>query len=363
MDFRSTRHSDCKDVPTAERETGSSLKVISKAERAKGQNTVRVKRVKIMAYRLRRKKSVQKSIQKIAREQIDRAIAEINDPQLDRHAAVHQVRKRCKKIRGLVRLVRPQFEGVYDCENAWYRDAARDLSYVRDAQSIVETFDKLMGHFEDQIDREAFSPIRQQLTERRTKVAEDEVGLHERLDEFLDRMHRGRERIAGWQLRDDGFDAVSGGLTKTYARGRAAMKKAYDRPSTESFHEWRKRAKYHWHHMRLLRRVWEEAMRARRNAADLLSDYLGDDHDLSVLRETLADRPDQFGGKNTIQAAIGLIDRRQVELRTKAKTLGERLFAERPKRFAARLHRYWQAWRNEVEAEPQATHEPDLVTV
>jgi hypothetical protein len=82
-----------------------------------------------------------------------------------------------------------------------------------------------------------------------------------------------------------------------------------------------------------------------------------------VLRETLLDRPDQFGGKGTIQAAIGLINRRQVELRTKAKTLGERIFTEKPKRFAARLRSYWDAWRREIKSDPQRTHEPELVTV
>jgi CHAD domain-containing protein len=259
-------------------------------------------------------------------------------------------------------LVRPQFEVTYVHENAWYRDSAQRLSYVRDAQSIIETFDKLMDHFQDQIDRDGLSPVRQQLTERREQVVADEVGLRERLDEFLNRMQEGRERVAAWQLADDGFDAAGGGLRKTYARGRSAMDSAYRNPKAESSHEWRKRAKYHWYHMRLLCPVWQEPMKARRDEADLLADYLGDDHDLAVLRETLIDRPDRFGGEGAIQAVTGLIGRRQVELRTKAKTLGERLFAEKPKRFARRLGTYWQAWRSEVETQSRVIHEPELVT-
>lgn len=38
-------------------------------------------------------------IRRMAREQIDRALEEISDSSLDRHDTVHQVRKRCKKIR------------------------------------------------------------------------------------------------------------------------------------------------------------------------------------------------------------------------------------------------------------------------
>jgi CHAD domain-containing protein len=316
-----------------------------------------------MTFRIKGGESVEQGVQRIAREQIDKSTGETRDQDLDRHEAVHQVRKRCKKIRGLIRLVRPQFEDTYVRENAWYRDSARRLSYVRDAQSIIETFDKLVEHYEDKIDRDAFVSIRLQLTKRRNKVAEDEVGLREQLAEFLDRMNEGRERVAAWSLHDDGFDAIKGGLMKTYARGRAAMVMAYAKPSTESFHEWRKRAKYHWYHMRLISAIWEKPMNARRDEADLVSDYLGDDHDLSILRQTLLRRPDQFGGEDLIQAMIGLIAQRQVELRTRAKSLGARIFAERPKLLAERLGRYWQVWAGEGEVDPQATHTPKLITV
>ena len=57
-----------------------------------------------MGYRIRQKESVQDAIQRIATEQIDKAIAEIEDAARDRHEVIHQVRKRCKKLQALVRL-------------------------------------------------------------------------------------------------------------------------------------------------------------------------------------------------------------------------------------------------------------------
>lgn len=296
-----------------------------------------------MAFRLLADESVEAAIQRIAREQIDNAIDEITDEELDLHEVIHQVRKRCKKIRGLIRLVRPQCEDTYERENAWYRDAARQLSDVRNTQSIIETFDKLMDHFKDPIDRKAFSLVRQHLTDRRKQVAEDEGGLRERLDAFLERMYEGRDRVAAWQLGEKGFNAVQGGLTKTYARGCTAMSQAYQNPSSETFHEWRKRVKYHGYHMRLLRPIWSGPMQARRDEVDVLSTALGDDHDLSILRETLLESPVDCGGEEMIQALLGLITQRQVELRAQAKRLGRRLYAEQPKRFAKRLHDYWHA--------------------
>ncbi len=191
-----------------------------------------------MSYRIKQKESMEESVQRIAREQTNKAIAELDDGNLDAHAAVHQVRKRCKKIRGLIRLVRPEFK-VYSLENAWYRDSARPLSYVRDAQSIIDTLDKLLDHFTDELDRPAFSPVRRRLTERRKEIMQDEVALHERLAEFSDRMREGRERVAAWRLQEVGFEAVEEGIAKTYRRGRDAMQTAFQKPRSARFHEWR----------------------------------------------------------------------------------------------------------------------------
>lgn len=315
-----------------------------------------------MAFRILVDESMEEAVQRVAREQIDKAMDEINDAELDRHTVVHQVRKRCKKIRALLRLVRPRFENHFDRENAWYRDAARPLSDVRDAQSVLDTFDKLMKHFQDQIDREAFASVRQQLTDRRQQVTEDEGHLNKRLAEFLERMEEGRDRVAAWQLDNKGFKAMQGGLIKTYARGRTAMTRAYRDPSTENFHEWRKRVKYHWHHMRLLQPVWPGPIKARCDEADELSDVLGDDHNLAILRDTLLQGTIDVGGEETGQALLGLITQRQIELRAKGRQLGARLYAEPPKPFVKRLRSYWQAWQSDVATEPQTSQAPAQVT-
>ena len=309
-----------------------------------------------MAFHILADESIEEAVQRVAREQIDKAMDEINDPELDRHKVVHQVRKRCKKMRGLIRLVRPLLKNQYDLENAWYRDAARPLSYVRDAQSILGALDKLIEHFQDQIDGEAFAAVRQQLTDRRQQVTKDEGNLNKRLEEFLERMEEGRDRVAAWRLDKKGFKAIQGGLIKTYARGRTAMTQAYRHPSPETFHEWRKRVKYHWYHMRLLHPIWPGPIKMRCDEADELSDVLGDDHDLVVLRDTLLQGSIDVGGDETGQALLGLITQRQIELRAKAKRLGARLYAEPPKQFVKRLRSYWRAWQSDAETEPQTIH-------
>lgn len=210
-----------------------------------------------MSYHLYRKKTVRAGIVKIAKSQIDKAIEEIDDEELDRHEVVHQVRKRCKKLRGLIRLIRPIFP-EYKTENAFFRDAAGELSSVRDAQSVIECFNDLTEYYQDGTGNVSFEPIRRQLIERREEVVDDAVELEEKLKKFRVRMIEARGRVKKWKIGKEGFDAIADGFIKTYKRGRKAFPKAYEKPSTENFHEWRKRVKYHWYHCRLLRRIWPD---------------------------------------------------------------------------------------------------------
>jgi len=308
-----------------------------------------------MAYYFKLDESVEDAVIRVAREQIGKAIDEIEDAGLDRHETVHQVRKRCKKLRGLIRVVRPALGKTYRQENACFRDAARSLSYVRDAQSLLECLDDLTDHFADELGPGFASGVRDRLVERRRRVADDEVGLDERLDRFLVTMQESYYRVGGWELSEAGFDAVAGGLGKTYKRGRKAMRKACDKPRAERFHEWRKRTKYHWYHLRLLRPLWQPVVKKLCSEADDLSDLLGDEHDLAVLRDTLLDDPAAFGDKTELEPLLGVIGRRRLELQQQAQLLGARVFAEAPDALTERLGAYWSAWQLERKVEPGIT--------
>ena len=111
-------------------------------------------------------------------------------------------------------------------------------------------------------------------------------------------------RVADWRLNVDGFDGIEGGLVATYRQARKTMTAAYDDPTAENFHEWRKQAKYHSYHMRLLRELWKRVMCSLEKEADELSDLLGDDHNLDVLHKTLLKSPNKYGKKRDIRCCL-----------------------------------------------------------
>ena len=316
-----------------------------------------------MSFALMAKETVEEGIKRIVNEEIAQGIKDIDNRQLKRSEAIHEVRKHCKKIRGALRLARCQFEDTYQFENVWFRDTAKGLAELWDGEALMESYDGMIDKFEDQIDRRAFASVRRALTLRRNKIIRETGDLSQKLKALRGRMRKAGRRVAAWKLKDNEFDGIEGGFLATYRRARRAMTMAYHVPSAENFHEWRKQVKYNDYHMRLLGELWKPFMQSLAQETDDLSDLLGDDHNLDVLHKALLKSPKKYGKKRDIQVLLGLIDRRSAELRAEAKTIGARIFAEKSKAFGCRFRVYWEVWRSEVELpSKKLSEEPAVVT-
>jgi CHAD domain-containing protein len=150
-------------------------------------------------------------------------------------------------------------------------------------------------------------------------------------------------------LDDDGFDALALGLETSFARARKAMRAARKDPSADVFHEWRKRAKDHWYHSRLLSPIWPDLLDTHVKIAEDLGELLGLHHDLSVFREATQDA----AGGDGDAAAIFLDElarRREAEVAAECFAIGARLLAEEPAALSRRWRAYWKCWRAEQRA-------------
>ena len=285
--------------------------------------------------------SLTTALRRVALDQIDTALDEAADGEISEAERIHQLRKRCKKLRGLIRLVRPGFDD-YARENTAFQDIAHRLADVRDARALVETCDALKAQFEGQLYANAFSTIRAHF-EKRAKKVESAPDLGKRLGEAADDLRAARERACTWTIDPDGAKSIKGGINKTYGRGCVAMKAARKTPTGENLHEWRKRAKYHWYHLRLLKNTSPVA-KAEVGPASELADLLGDHHDIHVMGEAL-EAAGEIADPDAMAAFCGLMRARQDMLEAQAFRLGRAVFAEPPKVAADRLATYWSIWR------------------
>jgi len=296
-----------------------------------------------MSYQIQPGEDPETGLRRIAGGEIARARAELEETS-DPHEAVHEVRKRCKRLRGLLRLHRPALPR-YAAENAAIRDTARLLSELRDATSLLETVDALAERYPDELGAARHHAIRSALEARRERVSREQ-GLEARLDAVRERLSALDDRARVWTLAQP--DGGTGGLERVYRRARKGMHRAGRDPSTANLHEWRKRAKYYRYQLRILRPLWPGLLRALHADARLLGDRLGDDHDLAVLEEGLR-RDDTGLAAGDRALLLRLVPRRRQELQAWARPVGLRLLALAPKRHGRRIRRAWRAWEHEQE--------------
>ncbi len=96
-----------------------------------------------------------------------------------------------------------------------------------------------------------------------------------------------------------------------------------------------------------MRAIWSGPVSAHRDAADRLSDVLGDHHNLAVFTPTVLDASDVFAEREEREIFVGLIEQRQFALADDAFDIGLRVFAEKSSALSARWKTYWQVWRAE----------------
>lgn len=298
-----------------------------------------------MAFRFRRRENIEKGLRRIAAEQLDRAVAELTDANLDHHKRVHQVRKRFKKLRGLARLVRPGLGDQYGEINTWFRDRARSLSRMRDAETLVTTATKLEEDADGERAQAVLTDVRTTLTLRRDELAGQWQGLETELATLEAELRELRRNLGNWRLEGKGEKALFGGFHKTFKRGRKAMERALSHPADDAWHQWRKRMKYHWYHTRLLSGCWRPVMETRARELSHLADLLGDDHDLAVLTAFTAGHGELFD-TDAPDLVADLARQRRARLQKRAQDLGRRLCAEKPDALVKRVQRYWHIWRD-----------------
>ena len=298
-----------------------------------------------VAYRLERGESVIAGLKRVVRDEIGSAATQLADDRASRDEAIHEARKSIKKVRAVLRLVSAELGEAYPNENARLRDIARKLSEFRDAFVIIETFDDLKKKYRVET-RNRLRSIRAGLTRKRNAAEKKEtVGIV--LDHAAAALAQTATRVEAWPLETDGFSALRPGLAKTYRAGRSALVRVREDPCPDNYHDLRKRVKDHWYDMRLLESLWTEMMSAYEKSLKDLETWLGNDHNLAVLREKIAAEPAFYGEQNDIDLILDLIDRYQHELREQSLALAERIYEEKPRAFISRMEHLWDTWRQE----------------
>jgi CHAD domain-containing protein len=233
-----------------------------------------------MSYRIRPGKPLTGEVVRVARIQYTGAIGMLRDQPRGPHEAIHDARKRFKRLRGLFRLVRTAAPKFCARENARVRDIAAGLSTVRDATALVEAMDHLLASDAASSHVPALAAIRDRLAGRRDRIATAETDLEARIAVAIAGCEDGIAALSVLKLpkgKARAIEVLAGGFAGNYGRAVRALEAATASGHAEGWHDLRKRVKYHRMHVQLMNPAWPGDMAMRAEIADLAGEALGDD--------------------------------------------------------------------------------------
>ena len=240
--------------------------------------------------------------------------------------AIHNVRKRFKRVRAVLRLVRGELgNGLYRKENGSLRarrprfpTLAMPASWLMPWRSC----DVAMATSR----RPLSTPVTlfQGAAARYPRRLARNV---EAMDELREAIERGRSRATEWPLPRDGRRAVRRGLRRSCKAGAKSLEDAEKETTSENLHECRKQAKYLYHQVQLLQPVASPDLIRLGEQLHELEEKLGDDHDLGMLRVEVA--ACVAGGLPDVnERVLALIDEWRKELQTDCLQLAQKIYRD-----------------------------------
>ena len=262
--------------------------------------------------RIRRSGSIDDELRRIARAEIDFALAYTRCADRKPARAVHQCRKAIKRLRALVRLGRGADKPGACRIDRRLRNTGRLLAAARDAEVVHRTATDLTTS-------DAHSnPIR---IEPRTAEAIPDADVlrqvRKRLGEAAPEVD---EYFAGARSRE----SLSASIGKACRKVVRLMERFRERPTQGRAHDWRKGVQRYANQLAVMADLWPERADAELDLLDKLAKCLGEYNDLTILRSSL-EHGHVGVDAGSRSALLDLARKRQHSLRERALDLGESL--------------------------------------
>lgn len=296
-----------------------------------------------MPYRIRPDRDLATELRSVARHQLDQAVDMLQTRPEGLHEAIHEARKKFKRVRNLFRLVAAADKAFFKAENKRLGDAARSLSRIRDATALMETVTHLRA-FANEEEAETLDATRTVLELRRDDIAANETDLEDKVAGVIAECRATIEALDALNLPSKPGPAgrlIAKGWLKCLKRAQTALEDCQGEGHGEAFHDVRKAAQAYWMNLSLLHDLWPSAFAAKRRDAKHLVDLLGHEHDLTVLTELFDTEPDLFGNGEDQSFLLAIIIRRQQALRREALALATEVFADPGKDEAGIIETLW----------------------
>lgn len=299
-------------------------------------------KVNAMSFKLMPQDPLGETLRNIIEYQVSKMIHGLSDESISKRDGIHEMRRRSKKIRALLRLVQDNISSdVYRQENKCFSALSRTFNDVRDAEVLLETFAKVKEHLG--LERkgclgEIEEALGKNLNEERHKQLDENQGING----VVMGLQQALSRLNDWEIEGQGWSVLGAGILKTYGQGQVHLSQALALPSMTRIHEWRKKVRYLGFQLKLLQFLHPQVKKKFSQFAALGS-LLGYHHDLAVLRETLLKNALGLKDSHSTSVLVDHMDMLSRGIEREVFVLGTHLFIKKPEKFEQSIKKYWES--------------------
>ena len=294
-----------------------------------------------MSYQLRRDEKVGRGLQRIARQQIEAALAIVKGEKEPSDTPVHETRKHLKKARAILRLVCNEIgRGVFKAQDHCLRDVGRLISEIRDAEVRLQTARELRQKIGGR-KRPGYEAVEETLTLELENVIAAFAEWQMQAVPMLEGVWKG---IQEWPVDDFDFKHLRRRIQASYKCGRKALAKARKDKTTEAFHLFRKEAKQLDYQLRILAPSNSVVVKKLEAELRTIGELLGRAHDLSFLSLRLGEGFEDAAEPAGREELLAFIEGSEKELQDDAADLAEHFYAKRPRDFGDQIAAWLHNW-------------------
>lgn len=250
---------------------------------------------------------------------------------------VHEIRKACKRLRALLRLLRPVLtEHEFRETDRKVRKLAGQLGQARDQAVMLDTIERVSQHYAPMLAQDAFAPVRAWLVQD----ADTPPALARTANAsgwFLVPLEDLHSSVHALDLQAAGTDTLLDGLVDSYRYGRRALRQVQQQPDTEPVHALRRHTKYLYNQLTMIADLNRKAIMPLIEQSHRIEETLGEIHDLSVLINAINSAPPLRRDPLRREVLISLLETRWIRQLSGSLRQADTLYEWKPGRFKAWL--------------------------
>jgi len=300
-----------------------------------------------MAYSFSSRPPVSRQIRHIIRQQLQGAIESLSLASGPEAMRIHETRKHLKKARAVTALTQSSDAGWRQELEACLKRIAHELAPFRDADSLRSILLQLRRDHEAEYGSRLFDTVQSGLEQQFLSTGRTSAAFIQTGPELARLLQDQLSKSDLWDLTETTTASIFRQIKKRYGQGRQRLRDALENANLEVIHSWRKAAKDHWYHLRLLKKSWPRLLQARAIDCSTLCDLLGKDHDLGLLWKMIQESTMAIstGSFTDIEPFLQLVEYERAGVQSRAFYLGKLIFSEPKQALHRRLFNYWKTWR------------------